>query len=246
MAPPKHVKLGALTKRILEGAKLINRDEFPAHQEWADEIEQVLVFLDREGQFKRYLSRLRSKERDAALAESRFAFFLHNAGFRIKDWAPESTTGCPGDLEVQFGYFEPLFVEVKQPGWGSELQQSEISAGRSQEPKYQNADARSVSPERNVNYSIQKALNKFDPARINLVAIADDLFLSPLKLPRDIVESQVRKVLANSDYSAVSGVMLLSPESSGNNVEYHFGMIEGHGRAIPHEVLYELKHLETW
>ena len=42
MPPPEHVIRGPLTRAILAEAVWHEKDEFPAHQAWADEIESIL------------------------------------------------------------------------------------------------------------------------------------------------------------------------------------------------------------
>jgi len=95
MTPPKHVKLGSRTRAIVEGAIPNESDEFPAHQAWADDVERVLAFLEMQGQFQRYLPRLRAraKERDAALAEARAGFYFHQKNFSILQWEPVAVPG---------------------------------------------------------------------------------------------------------------------------------------------------------
>ncbi|MBI4493210.1 MAG: hypothetical protein HY690_10510 [Chloroflexi bacterium] len=98
--PPEKVALGRLTQVILDQAVWRAKDEFPAHQPWADELERILAFLEAQGQFERFRSRLYARERDGALAEARAAFYFHRNGFRILGWEPEEVPGIPGDIEV--------------------------------------------------------------------------------------------------------------------------------------------------
>lgn len=131
--------------------------------------------------FERFLPRLRAREseRDGALAEARTGFFFQRNGFRIVAWAPEAVLDRPGDMEVQWQDTEPVFVEVKGPGWEGELSAEEIRAGRRFLPKYINAEGRAVGPVARVVSAVDKALPKFAPDRINLVVVVDDLFVSP-------------------------------------------------------------------
>ena len=74
MAPPKEVKLGRLTGSIVASAHWLNQDEFPAHQQWADEVEVVLAFLESARKLSDFFPRLNrrnAEHRGAALAEVR-------------------------------------------------------------------------------------------------------------------------------------------------------------------------------
>ena len=87
MPPPEGVNVGPLTRTVLDGAVWRDESEFPASQDWADEVERVLSFLESEGKFGTFLPRLQTREtqRDGALAEARAAFFFRRNGFDITD-----------------------------------------------------------------------------------------------------------------------------------------------------------------
>src|SRR5258708_2943895 len=89
---PPDVRLGPLTRRLLFGARWRGADAFPAWQIWADDVERVLAFLDREGRFEVFLSVIQNvrtpQHRDACLAEARGAFYLTRNGFRVVAWEP--------------------------------------------------------------------------------------------------------------------------------------------------------------
>jgi hypothetical protein len=218
---------------VLDGAAWREASAFPAFQDWADEVERVLAFLEARGVFGDYLPRLRAREREGALAEARTAFFFHRNGFQITAWEPEAVSGRPGDLEVRWQGCEPIFVEVKGPGWESELTFEEIRAGRQHGPKYINAEARAVGPVSRVLYAVDKAIPKLDPGRCNLVVVVDDLFLSPTEMPRELLEGQVVRGLGDPRYVPVSAVLLLNPASHGNGVEYRKYFVPNGGAARP-------------
>ncbi len=234
MTPPEHVSIGPLTKIILDGAKLLNEDRFPGRQVWANEIEHILAFLKAEGQFKRFLPRLRATERDGALAEARVGFYFHRLGFSILGWEPEAVSGIPGDLEISWQGSEPLFLEVKCPRWEGELEENERRAGRKERGKYLNTEVRSVGPVERVVYVIGKALPKFDVANVNLVVVVDDLFLSPLEIPKNVVSEQLSATMAEKEcYSTISGVLMLNPVVSDGEVEYRSLFVLGPGKPLP-------------
>ena len=90
--PPPHVRLGPLTRQLLSGARWQGMDAFPAWQIWADDVERVLAFLEREGRFQPFLAVVQTvrtpQHRDARLAEARGAFYLSRNGFRVVAWEP--------------------------------------------------------------------------------------------------------------------------------------------------------------
>jgi hypothetical protein len=233
MPPPDDVILGPLTRTVLDGAVWRDASVFPAFQDWADEVEGVLSFLESQRKFETFLPRLRARERDGAFAEARVAFFFHRNGFDITDWEPAAVVGRPGDLEVRWRNSEPIFVEVKGPGWEGELTLEQIQAGRQHGPKYINAEARAVGPVSRVLYAVDKAIPKLDVTRCNLVVVVDDLFLSPTEMPRSILKGQLTRGLSDPKYVPVSAVFLLNPASYGQGVEYRKYFVPNPGAARP-------------
>jgi hypothetical protein len=236
MPPPKNVTLGTFTRAIVDGAVWREKHPFPAHQEWADEIERVFEFLEEQRQFSRFQSRLRAWERDGAMAEARAGFYFHRNGFRILAWEPMAVPGIPGDIEIAWQDTEALFLEVKCPSWEGELEKREIYAGRTDRPKHINAEARAIDPVERVMYVVGKALPKFSPERVNVIVVVDDLFVSPLDLSTDIVGGRIAGELTDGRYSTVSGVFLLNPVLYRAQVEYRIFFVPGSGKPLPNPV----------
>ncbi|HEY7291517.1 MAG TPA: hypothetical protein VH583_16890 [Vicinamibacterales bacterium] len=209
MPPPNDVELGPLSRALVARATWRERTEYPAHQCWADELEQLLCFLEAEGVLDQFMPRLSNNEWEGALAEVRTAFYFKRNGFKITDWQPRAKPEIPGDLEIQWRDTERIFVEVKGPGWESELSKEEFKAKRQFQPKYINAEARAIDAYRGVEYAIKKALPKFVDSRPNLVVVVDDFFFSPLEGPKVFLESRIPKILADANYAIVSAVFLL-------------------------------------
>lgn len=232
MPTPHGVTLQPLTRKIVVGSYLERENAFPSNQAWADDTEKILSFLVACDQFGRFLPRLRKKERDPALAEARVAFYLRRSGFEIVSWEPK-VTKKPGDLEVAVGGEDPLFIEVKSPGWDGELSLSETRAGRNKQPKYKHAETRAFDTTSKLVAAVRKALPKFGPGRANLVAIADDLFVSPLEAPA-VVAGELRRALQASDMAAVSGVLMVQADCvSQDSIRYRSAFVKGNGPAIP-------------
>jgi hypothetical protein len=81
MPPPDEVKLGPLTRTVLDKAEWRASSQSPAFQVWADEAEQIFAFLEAQGVVDRFLPRLcaRAREKTAAMAEARAGFKLPTA-----------------------------------------------------------------------------------------------------------------------------------------------------------------------
>jgi hypothetical protein len=125
LGPPDSVRLGPQTQQLLSGARWSGADEFPASQVWADDVEEVLAFLQQEGRLDAFLAVTRKvatpQHRDSCLAEARGAFHLARNGFRIVQWEPPGEGTTKGEVLVSLGNGLPnIFVEVKQPGWQGE------------------------------------------------------------------------------------------------------------------------------
>ena len=146
----------------------------------------------------------------------------------------------PGDIEIQWRDTNPIFVEVKGPGWEGELSTEEHAAGRSHHPKYdcEKPEPRSVDPIERVFFGVSKALPKLANHRVNLVVIVDDLFVSPLDFPKTYAAGLTKRI-TDPTYEAVGGVFLLSPVAYGDSIEYrkYFLPNLGAARPLPQAVL---------
>ena len=247
MPPPDDVKLGPRTRIIVDGAVWREKHPFPAHQAWANEIEKVLAFLEAQDQFTRFKSRLCAWERDGAMAEARAGFYFHRNGFCILRWEPVAVAGIPGDIEIGWQGTEPIFVEVKCPSWEGELEKAEIQTGRTESPKYINAEGRWIDPIERVIYAIGKSLPKFSPNRTNLVVVVDDLFVSPLDISSSFVIGRLARELADVHYNRVSGVFMLNPVVySDQEVEYRALFVPGNGKPLPDPVESAFLNENAW
>jgi hypothetical protein len=124
LGPPTSVRLGPLTQQLLSGARWYGADQFPAWQVWADDVEEVLAFLECEGRLAAFLAVTRKaatpQHRDASFAEARGAFHLARNGFRVVQWEPPGEGTTKGEAQVSLAGAPDIFVEVKQPGWQGE------------------------------------------------------------------------------------------------------------------------------
>lgn len=223
------VILGPLTRRIYCGASWVGKDEFPSSQEWADEVERVLSFLEAKGQFERYLRSLQGKltQRDGALAEARVAFFFHRNCFKILSWEPRGTSSHLGEFEVQWNSLQPIFVEVKGPRWEGELSGEELNDSRRHQPRHINGEARSIDSIGKVIAAAEKAAPKFPCDRSNLLVVVGYLlFVSPRDLHRGIVESRIRRALSNSSFQNIGGVLIFDFGYNYKPISYEAAFIE--------------------
>ena len=183
---------------------------FPSGQEWADDTERILGFLEAQGVLDAFLPRLLVREWEGAFAEARVGYFFKRNGFKILNWEPMEVPDRPGDIDIQWMDTEPIFVEVKGPGWEGELA-AEVRNDRKLLPKYINGEARVLDTTGPLVKAIDKAIPKFAAARANVVAIADDLFMSPLELPLDFLEAKIERHLSKAECVCVGGVLFLYP-----------------------------------
>jgi hypothetical protein len=227
MPPPKDIILGTLTRFVLDGAEWRPTSKYPAWQEWADELERLLAFLLAQDQFQRFLPRLRAKESqlEGALAEIRFAYFVHCNRFEIVGWEPAAVVGRPGDLEITWQGSEPIFVEVKGPGWEGELEKRELIGERKSRGKHVDLEVRAIDSIGPILYAIDKSLPKFAADRCNLVAVVDDLFVSPTGLPEGWIDDAIQHHLDEPTRQKVSGVFLLKAEMYGETVDYNYRFV---------------------
>src|SRR5713101_7854718 len=99
MAPSAGVKLGELGSVVCAHARWLEEDEYPGHQVWANELEDLCEFLVARGAFERFLPRLKhqkAQHRNTTLGEIRAVYVLDHAGFKITMWEPEAVPGRPG------------------------------------------------------------------------------------------------------------------------------------------------------
>ena len=221
----EEIKLGRLTRMIWSGAEWQGKDQFPAWQCWADECEQILTFLEAQGQFGRYLNRLRGgiSERDGALSEARVSWWFQRNGFRITRWEPKATTN-PGEIEIQWRDEQPIFVEVKTRTFGAELTKEEIAAGRQHEPRYpKNPQGRWIDNDEQVICAAFKAKPKFAPDRPNLLVVCERLFVSPLDM---LNEELVRSTIGTPGFDPLGAILCFDAISKSEHIEYRTLLIE--------------------
>lgn len=177
---------------VARGARWVGTDEFPSCAAWADEHEVWLQFVNREGALDHYLSRLRGpkERRDEAFAEIAVAyFFATRCGLSIFEWEPRGAGAKVGEFLVGFDRRQPIFVEVKSPGWEDEIARAEGQASpRLQLPKYISAEARATAPWASLRHAVTKAYGKMPDTVPTLLVINDDLGVSLLDWGNTVTE----------------------------------------------------------
>lgn len=243
MPPRERIEIGPLTQALLD-ASVWSRDSlFPYWQARADDAEAVLSFLLDQGVLESFRRRFAARESEGAWAEARAGLFLWRNGFRILQWEPRAVPERPGDIDVQYGDTEPVFVEVKGPGWQGELSDEERSRGRKEQSKFEGIEARSVGPSASACYAIDKAIPKFSSHRCNLVVIVDDLYISPVELPEGWLEHDVTEHLVKTPRgSSVGGALFVWVTQSGGPVEYRHRFVRhsAANRPLPASVVERL------
>lgn len=172
---------GPLAKKYLSNNEWT--DMYPSWDEFAKELEAFLGMLEVENRLDLYLPKLKTKwkKRDEALAELRVAYFFKRSGYSIVEWEPAGNivnkNTKRGEFTLRRDGESAFFVEVKSPGWESELSPREIDAGRAKQPKFipGQVGGGAVSPNKTIHMSIDKAYEKFLDTCPNLLVVADDL-----------------------------------------------------------------------
>lgn len=169
--------------QVAQGATWVGTDDFPSSKAWANEHEKWLAFIDAQGALGHYLPRLRGpkERRDEAFAEIAVAYFLAvRCGHPILDWEPVGVGGKRGEFRVTVAG-QPVFVEVKSPGWEQEIAAAEGQGSpRLSQPKYIGGEARSTGPWESVRHAVQKAYPKLAGTAPTLLVIKDDLMVELL------------------------------------------------------------------
>lgn len=226
---------GPVARRLISSDKWT--DQYPAGRVFARELDALLYFADEQGCRLRFLPRLESMDtqRDEALSELRVAYMLHHYGFSVKQWDPPGLGGKVGEYLVGTPEGLSVFVEVKSPGWESELSGAEKSAGRDKQPKYIGLEGRAVGNWKPLQYCIEsKAYNKFSPTQPNLLVVADDL-KTPLSDSLDHVEIAlyedharygVSGLFTSAQFENLGGVGVFNFYSEGRGVQYEFTLFE--------------------
>ncbi len=156
-------------------------DAYPAWPAWSRELDVLLRFADETGLLGNVPVKLRQRnhQRDEALNELRVAYWFHHMNFPIVQWEPPGLNGKVGEYLIQAGA-DKVFVEIKSPGWESELSDAERLAGRTHQPKYQGIGGGAFGNWQAVHRCIAspKTYPKFAPTQPNLLVIADDLMVT--------------------------------------------------------------------
>lgn len=173
---PSNVSPGPLGAQLITDARWNNEDEYPAYQAFADELERLLIFAEKQNQYELYFSKLAAsaRQRDAALDELRVASHLNSNAFSILQWNPIGLPPKEGEYLISSSSRTEVFVEVKSPTWQSELTEDEIKAGRTQEPKYLYCEGGAYAHWPLTQDAIDRAYKKFSPAKANLLVIPGD------------------------------------------------------------------------
>jgi hypothetical protein len=175
-----HMSETELAERLLHDARWAGRDSYPATADFRVELGKLLAFLQGHNRLEAFWPRLtspRPQERDDALQEIRVARFLTSNGFPVVQWEPTGNGNFIGEFSVQALPADPVFVEIKSPGWEGQLSQEQRDAGRARQEKYQDLEGGPDDPWRGIRMSVRKAYPKFRSTQPNLLVIADDRFV---------------------------------------------------------------------
>jgi hypothetical protein len=117
--------IGTLTQQFMSGATWSGKDDFPGLQPMADDVENVLKFLDEEKILNEFSLQAKKQptpsKRDELFAEARAAYFLYINGFKVSGWHTKGTGNKEIEFKISLGCTPEIFVEVKAPGWQGEI-----------------------------------------------------------------------------------------------------------------------------
>jgi len=224
-----------LFNSVFKNPKWRGKDDFPSSDDWKNEINKWLLFIQDKNQLKRYLPRLNDSKskRDEALAEIFSAYILEvKLKYPIIRWEVKTISGKDVDFVIQDGLNE-IYCEVKSPGWESELEQKERLNGRKDLPKYISGEARSIAPWQAIRFALKKSYPKFLPNCKNLVILNDDLFVHILDVPLDIeialfedrgVYNGEKGYFTSTDFENIGGILILNCRHIAR-IEYRFMFI---------------------
>jgi hypothetical protein len=248
--------------QLISGSRWKGVDGFPAPQIWADDVEEVLSFLQRENHLTEYFSAIQkaqsAKHRDARLAEVRAAFYLAQNGFQILQWEPLGEGRKAGEFLVSFDSFLPMFVEVKQPAWEGEflpLHQAEKNRLSAEERERRfsrirkgkfipgTMEARAVGPCLDAMEVVRRnILPKFTDQRPNLAIVMDNFMVTAVGFPglAELVEQEFLHPNHDPDdpldcetYERLGGALFLQPEADSRQQIYYRADFIANPNALP-------------
>lgn len=261
------VILGPLARRVKEGAKWT--DSYPNTQAWADELEQLLIFVLSHGVLDECLPRLQSSngQRDVALAELRIAQFLARNGFKPQAgiWKPNGGATPDGELTIHSGSGSPVVVQVKYQSWQGELTKEESHAGRAKQPQY-DREERAVEPWVAIQGTIEKAYGKLKDQTPSLLILPDNLFMSlshdpdmqawmALYANPQIIAVNPRRVqsgcFTDSRYENLGGVGIFQVRGDGYapveyGMELYVNAFALPGTRLPRDIVKALRGIRLW
>jgi hypothetical protein len=216
--PGPNIVLGPLSSKLVHESGW--KDAYPAWPGYAEECECLLRFLDAHAQLDRFWPRLsgtRPAQRDEALNEIRTAYLLDRLGYPIVAWEPIDAPPRNVEFAAAIGGERKAMVEVKSPGWESELSMEERKLGRAIQEKYIGIEGRAAAPIEIIRRTVAKALPKFSGDAASLIVISDDCLVNlgewgwgPLKMALTQRSIGYGPGLFNEPaYSTVGGVALL-------------------------------------
>lgn len=221
------VKYGPLTTLMLDQAPWRGEDDFPSNQAWADHVEELLEFLREQSQWENFFPRLTSpqrRQRRSALAEAYAAWFLSRSGLAVEGWEEPLESGRTPDLKLRGPDGEEAYAEVKAVAWEGEVSSEERDNGRLEQPKYIQAEARSVD-------SLAPVIDRLEDASIQLpdhcptlLVVVDDLFKSPVDLPGDYLRPALAAKM--EDFPNLGAVLLLDRCCIGGEIRHTAVLVE--------------------
>ncbi len=180
MAGTGALRLGPAARKLISPDRWT--DGYPGPAAYSRELDVLLDWASKRNYLKRFVPNIEAKntKRDEALNELRLAYLFDQTGFPVVQLGPPGANGKKGEYLLATPEKTDVFVELKSPGWESELTPAQRASGRQHRPKYEGVGGGAVGNFQAVHQCIARpnSYPKFTTTQANLLIIADDLNLS--------------------------------------------------------------------
>ena len=242
MAGAGALRLGPAARRLISPDRWT--DGYPGPEAYSRELDVLLDWASKRNYLKRFVPNIEAKnaKRDEALNELRLAYLFDHTGFPVVQMDPPGANGRKGEYLLATPEKTNVFVELKSPGWESELTPAQLAAGRQHQPKYEGVGGGAVGNWDPVQRCIGsvKTYPKFTDNQPNLLIIADDLKV-PLHFSLIHVEAALfgtappypeNGFFNSSRFENIGGLGIFGASSAGIGLDYEF-IIYPNPHALP-------------
>ena len=126
MAGTGALRLGPAARRLISPDRWT--DGYPGPVAYSRELDVLLDWASKRNYLKRFVPNIEAKntKRDEALNELRLAYFFDHTGFPVVQLDPPGANNKMGEYLLDSPEKTNVFVELKSPGWESELSKEDV------------------------------------------------------------------------------------------------------------------------